>query len=290
LKFCRFQSPYGIHLGVVQDGQVHDLTSVDPVVFADLNSLHAASETSHSSMSAVAGESLGASPSVPYDEALLRIPLVPAEIWGAGVTYLKSRAARESETKTKGLYDYVYDAERPELFLKDTGVRCRGPGETVHIRGDSRWSVPEPELTVVFDRALKVLGYTIGNDVSSRDIEGENPLYLPQAKIYSGSSAIGPVVVSGDEVSDPHSLAMGMRILRGGRVQFEGRSNTSQMKRKIDELARFLGRDNDLRTFTLLMTGTPIVPPDEFALQDGDVIEIEIEKIGLLRNPVRKLA
>ncbi|MDE1853996.1 MAG: fumarylacetoacetate hydrolase family protein [Thaumarchaeota archaeon] len=219
----------------------------------------------------------------------LHTPIVPVEIWAAGVTYLRSREARETETKTKGLYDYVYSAERPELFVKDSGLRCVGPSDSVCVRSDSRWSVPEPELSVVLDHKFRIVGYTVGNDVSSRDIEGENPLYLPQAKVYRGSSAIGPVVATSDEVSDPHSLGIEMRIVRSGATAFEGRVNTSQMKRRVEDLVAYLKRNNVIGTFTVLMTGTSIVPPDNFTLRGGDVVEIEIEKVGLLRNPVRQL-
>ena len=150
--------------------------------------------------------------------------------------------------------------------------------------------MPEPELTVVCDSEAKVIGYTVGNDVSSRDIEGENPLYLPQAKVYSGSSAIGPVIVTPDEIPNPHSLEIKMKIRRNGKESFSGSTNTSQMKRSVPELLKYLKQNNELGTFTLLMTGTSIVPPDDFTLQTGDEVEIEIEKIGILTNPVRKLS
>lgn len=238
----------------------------------------------------IASSEMKSARKIQYSYDLLRIPVMPSEIWAAGVTYLRSRQARESETKTKGLYDYVYEAKRPELFLKDSGLRCRGPGEEVAVRGDSDWSVPEPELTVLCDADAKIIGYTAGNDVSSRDIEGENPLYLPQAKVYRWSSSIGPVIVTPDEVGDPHGLGIKMRIKRGGNQVFEGSTNTSQMKRKVSELLDFLKRDNDLNTFTMLMTGTSIVPPDDFTLQTGDEVDVEIEKIGRLVNRVRKLS
>ncbi|HXW36921.1 MAG TPA: fumarylacetoacetate hydrolase family protein, partial [Nitrososphaerales archaeon] len=191
-----------------------------------------------------------------------------------------------SETKTKGLYDYVYTAERPELFLKDSGLRCVGPGEPIGIRWDSKWSVPEPELTVVLDSSFRIFGYTVGNDVSSRDIEGENPLYLPQAKVYRGSAAIGPLITTADEIPDPRALEINMRIIRRKKTVFKGRVNTSQMKRRVEDLVSYLKRSNVIRTFTVLMTGTSIVPPDDFTLEGGDVVEVEIEKIGTLRNRV----
>lgn len=289
MKLCRFLSRRGVSFGVVKDGSFYDLTSVDREVFRDMASAYVTAGKDLSTMVTMTERAMKLAEVVPYDEALLKIPVQGMEVWAAGVTYLRSREARETETKSKGIYDHIYNAPRPELFIKDTGVRCRGPGEEVCIRSDSAWSVPEPELTVVFDEAAQVVGYTIGDDVSSRDIEGENPLYLPQAKVYRGSSSIGPVVVTADELRTPEQLQISMRILRGGRTAFEGGVNTSQMKRSIKELSEYLRRDNTLRNFTLLMTGTSIVPPDEFTLADGDDVEIEIQGIGLLRNRVVKL-
>ena len=289
MKLCRFQSANGTSFGVLKDGWLYDLTAVDPVGFKNLDSVYAKAGAEVPAMVALLEDGVKKARKIGYKEELLRIPLEAPEIWAAGVTYLRSREARETETKSKGIYDRVYEAVRPELFVKDTGLRCRGPGEEIRVRSDSKWSVPEPELTVVFDEETRVVGYTVGNDVSSRDIEGENPLYLPQAKVYQGSSAIGPVVTTADEISDPQRLEIKMKILRDGEVAFQGAVNTSQMKRSVSELAEYLRRDNILRRFTLLMTGTSIVPPDDFTLQGGDTVEIEIEGIGLLRNPVVQL-
>jgi 2-dehydro-3-deoxy-D-arabinonate dehydratase len=273
----------------VQDGALYDLTGVDPEAFRDLNSAYSKSGAENGALVELLEEGMGKAKKIQYDEGLLRIPVEAREIWGAGVTYLRSRDARETETKSKGVYDYIYSAVRPEIFLKDTGLRCRGPGEEICVRSDSKWSVPEPELTVVFDEEARVVGYTIGNDVSCRDIEGENPLYLPQAKVYRGSSSIGPVVVTADDIRDPHALGIKMRIMRSGAVAFEGEVNTSQMKRSVPELSKYLKLDNVLGRFTLLMTGTSIVPPDDFTLQGGEVVEIELEGIGILRNHVTRL-
>jgi len=289
MKLFRFRSKEGVSFGPLEDGWLYDVSRGEDSGLEDLHSAYASAGRDVRSMTGLIRDAMNKSPRTPYDEGALEIPLQGMEIWAAGVTYLRSREARETETKSKGIYDRIYSAQRPELFLKDTGIRCRGPGQDICVRSDSSWSVPEPELTVVFDEEANAVGYTVGNDVSSRDIEGENPLYLPQAKVYRGSSAIGPCIVTVDEVPDPHSLAINMRILRDRRVAFEGAVNTSQMKRSINELAGFLRRDNELRRFTLLMTGTSIVPPDEFTLEAGDVVEIEIENIGLLRNPVVKL-
>jgi 2-dehydro-3-deoxy-D-arabinonate dehydratase len=215
---------------------------------------------------------------------------MPSEIWGAGVTYTKSMEARKRETHHGEIYDHIYSAPRPELFLKDSGIgRCVGPNEFICVRSDSRWTVPEPELGLVLDDDGKIIGYTITNDVSARDIEGENPLYLPQAKIYNGSCSFGPVVVTPDDIHDPRSLAIRLTITRDGKKIFEGETNTSAMKRRLDELVDYLKKDNRLGYLTLLMTGTGIVPPDNFSLTDGDKVEIAIDGIGVLRNPVRKL-
>lgn len=235
-------------------------------------------------------ESLKGAPRVPFSYGLLRRPFNPVEVWGAGITYMRSRDAREVETESaKGIYERVYDAERPEIFFKDSGNRTIGPGEALGVRSDSGWTVPEPELTVILDDGGRVCGYTLGNDMSARDIEGANPLYIPQSKIYRGSCALGPVVATPDEIPDPHSLRIDMRISRDGKTLFEGTTNTSRLKRKVLELVAYLMRDNQLFGWTALMTGTGIVPPDDFSLRGGETVEIEVERIGTLRNPVRKL-
>lgn len=234
-------------------------------------------------------KSLEGAPRVPFSYDLLRLPITPAEVWGAGITYVRSKDAREIETEARGIYERVYTAERPEIFFKDSGHRTIGPGETLCVRSDSHWTVPEPELTVVLDSEGEVFGYTIGNDMSARDIEGANPLYLPQSKIYRGSCALGPVVTTGDEIPDPRSLRIQMRIYKEGKTLFEGSTETSRLKRSVEELVAYLLRDNQLFGWTALMTGTGIVPPDDFSLEGGETVEIEIEGIGMLRNPVMKL-
>ena len=223
----------------------------------------------------------------------LLVPLTAPEVWAAGVTYQRSREARNYEA-TGGrmdattFYDKVYDAERPELFFKSTAARTVGPGEPVCLRSDSNWQVPEPELGLVLDRDGSIVGYTIGNDMSSRDIEGENPLYLPQAKIWRNSCAIGPCVVPAEAIGDPYALELRLAIRRGGETVVEERASTSQLKRRLEELASFLIRDNVLFDGTVLLTGTCVVPPNEFTLAAGDEIEIGIEGIGTLVNPVEK--
>ncbi|MER3486078.1 MAG: hypothetical protein C4345_09010, partial [Chloroflexota bacterium] len=206
--------------------------------------------------------------------------------WAAGVTYLRSRDARMEESREKTVYDRVYEADRPELFLKATPDRVSGPGEPVAIRGDSTWDVPEPELTLVVNRDGEIAGYTIGNDVSSRSIEGENPLYLPQAKVYARCAALGPVIALTWELPQARELPIRLIIRRGGHVAFEGETSTAQMHRTFDDLVRYVRRCNDFPHGVLLMTGTGIVPPSDFTLADGDEVEIIIDGIGSLRNPV----
>ena len=217
-------------------------------------------------------------------EGRLLAPVDPLqEIWAAGVTYLRSRDARQAESRVGDVYERVYDAERPELFLKCIGWRAQGHGMPIHIRTDSRWNVPEPELTIVANRQGEIIGYCAGNDMSSRDIEGENPLYLPQAKVYNRSCAIGPgiVLASPDEMRD---LPIDLVIRRGGAVVFTGNTRVSQMKRRLQELVSYLQRETDFPYGLLLMTGTGIVPPDDFSLRPGDVVRITVGQLTL-ENP-----
>jgi len=216
-------------------------------------------------------------------------PIDPPEIWGCGVTYKRSRAAREFETDVKGIYDLVYEAERPETFFKGTARHCVGPNETIGIRGDSSWSVPEPELTFIIGAEQQIIGFTGGNDVSARDIEGANPLYLPQAKIYDGCCALGPAIVTVDEVGAEPNLTIECEIIRAEETVFENSTSTAQMKRSMEELRSYLCRYNPLPIGAVCLTGTGIVPPDEFTLESGDLVEIRIEKIGTLRNRVVQL-
>ncbi|MDF2670786.1 MAG: fumarylacetoacetate hydrolase [Paenibacillus sp.] len=219
-------------------------------------------------------------------------PVEAPEVWAAGVTYLRSREARNYEATGGRLdastfYDKVYDAVRPELFMKSTAARTVGPYDYVRLRSDSNWQVPEPELGLVLDSDGSIVGYTIGNDMSCRDIEGENPLYLPQAKVWSRSCSIGPAVRLVEAVADPYDLQINCLIFRGGYQIFEGIANTGQLKRKLEELVQFLKRDNDLFEGTVLLTGTCVVPPNDFTLEEGDRIEISITGIGTLVNEVR---
>lgn len=219
-------------------------------------------------------------------------PVEAPEVWASGVTYERSKEARNYEA-TGGkmdaftFYDKVYDAERPEIFFKSTGARLVEPNDDLCIRSDSKWQVPEPELGLVLSRDGEIWGYTIGNDMSCRDIEGENPLYLPQAKMWRRSCSIGPAVRLAESVADPYDLQIVCRIIRNGNVVFEGSASTKQLKRQYTELVYYLGLDNDIDDGTVLLTGTCIVPPNDFSLADGDRIDIEITGIGCLSNPVR---
>ena len=215
-------------------------------------------------------------------------PIVSQEVWAAGVTYFRSREARIEESHTAGggdFYDRVYRAERPELFFKATPHRVAGPNQAVRIRRDSRWNVPEPELALAVTRAGHIIGYTVGNDMSSRDIEGENPLYLPQAKVYDRSCALGPCVWVTEE-APPASTEIKMEIVRGEASVFKGVTTLAQLKRTLESLVEFLFRDNSFPRGCFLLTGTGIVPPDEFTLQSRDEIRINIEPIGTLVNTV----
>ena len=279
----RLRGPNGVESGVVEGGLVHAERSgaIEPL---DLGRL-----------------------TLPAPYELLR-PLDPPEVWCAGVTYERSRDARVEESAAQDVYTLVYDAERPELFLKDAGCRRTvGPGEPIGVRSDSAWNVPEPEVGLVLGAGGEIAGVTIGNDVSSREIEGANPLYLPQAKVYAGACALGPAVLSdgdspgdsprreGDSPGDsPHGSRLAtepfeirMRILSAeGDVVFAGQTSTARMKRTFEGLVDFLLRENPVPAGSVLLTGTGLVPPDDFTLEPGHVVEIEVPGIGILANPV----
>jgi 2-dehydro-3-deoxy-D-arabinonate dehydratase len=227
-------------------------------------------------------------PAADFDVAPILAPIGSQEVWAAGVTYYRSRSARMTESKDAGggdFYDRVYSAERPELFFKATASRVAGPGDHVRIRSDARWSVPEPELTLVINQHGRIIGCTAGNDMSSRDIEGENPLYLPQAKVYDRSCALGPCILVGSEPL-PASTAIRLEIERGGAIAFSGATTLAELKRAPEDLVSYLYRENRFPAGALLMTGTGIVPPDSFTLAVGDCICIVIDSIGTLRNTV----
>jgi 2-dehydro-3-deoxy-D-arabinonate dehydratase len=222
------------------------------------------------------------------DEAKLLAPIGSQEVWAAGVTYLRSRAARMSESKDAGggdFYDRVYTAERPELFFKSLPHKVVGPGGAVGLRSDATWSVPEPELALLINSAGSIIGYTIGNDMSSRDIEGQNPLYLPQAKVYNRSCALGPgILVTKQPLSTETRISIA--IVRDRASAFAGETTLAQMKRRPQELVDYLYRDQTFPFGCFLLTGTGIVPPDSFTLERGDTVRIGIDGIGVLVNPV----
>ena len=218
----------------------------------------------------------------------LLAPIGNQEVWAAGVTYLRSRAARMAESKDAGggdFYDRVYSAERPELFFKSQPQKVVGPGGAVGLRSDATWSVPEPELALVISPRGEIIGYTIGNDMSSRDIEGQNPLYLPQAKVYNRSCALGPGILVLRE-GLPETTRISISIDRGGEAAFTGETTLAQMKRKPQELVHYLYFDQSFPQGAFLLTGTGIVPPDSFTLERGDTVSISIDGIGTLVNPV----
>lgn len=228
-----------------------------------------------------------AGPTMPLDSVTLLAPIDQHEVWAAGVTYLRSKEAREEESKQAAtFYDLVYRAPRPELFFKATPSRVSTPGGPIRIRRDSHWNVPEPEFGVVLSSELKIVGYTAGNDMSSRDIEGENPLYLPQAKLYDLCCALGPCVTLAADLPSVTNLSIGLEIAREGRDVFTGQTSTSRLARTLDDLVSWLGRDNRFPHGVVLLTGTGIVPPDDFTLKPGDLVSITIEGIGTLRNMV----
>ncbi|HUG65750.1 MAG TPA: fumarylacetoacetate hydrolase family protein [Gaiellaceae bacterium] len=216
----------------------------------------------------------------------LMAPFDAPEIWCAGVTYERSRDARVEESTVQDVYTLVYDAPRPELFMKDAMMRRTvGPGARIGIREDSAWNVPEPEIGVVLGKSGRIAGYTIGNDVSSRDIEGANPLYLPQAKIYAGACSFGPAVFVTDD--HEHSFHLTLRVTdEWGQIVYEGETSTARMKRSFEELVRWLLVDNPVPQGSILLTGTGLVPPDSFTLLPGHFVEIHVPEIGTLVNPV----
>jgi len=229
------------------------------------------------------------------EQLKLLVPIEAQEVWAAGVTYLRSREERNYEA-TGGkhteptIYDKVYEAKRPEIFFKSTKERTRGTGESLCLRTDSSWQVPEPELALVLDENGQIFGFTIGNDLSCRDIEGENPLYLPQAKIWKNSCSIGPAIRLAETVEDFYSFQITCRIYRNQEKVFEETASTRDLRRTYEELCSYLVKDNIVFNGTVLLTGTSIVPPESYTLQDGDLIEIEIPGIGTLVNPVKKQA
>jgi 2-dehydro-3-deoxy-D-arabinonate dehydratase len=281
-------------IGMVENGRVYDLSAADSrhcasfsglIALADAREIVDLAATRARMGTSIAFHELNVPPG--SAEPHLLAPVTKQEIWAAGVTYVRSREARKEESSGGGsFYDRVYEAERPELFFKGTPSRVVGPHGKIRIRKDSKWNVPEPELALIISPNGRLVGYTIGNDVSSRDIEGENPLYLPQAKVYTGSCALGPTFVLVEDIPDPSKMTLSLFIKRGTAVAFEGTTSISQMKRSFDDLISYLYREQEFHNGTILLTGTGIVPPEDFSLQSGDIVEITIPEIGTLINAV----
>lgn len=277
-------------------GVAMDLTSLDPDV-TDLSDLLLASSLSGMSVDEIANLTLETGNADRFDmnevmdasrsgEGFYRLdrPFDPSEVWAAGVTYKTSEMERMRESDTPDVYSKVYNSQRPEVFFKASSDRCVGPFESVGIRGDSDWNIPEPELAFVLYRG-DIVGYTIGNDMSSRAIEGENPLYLPQAKVFDRCCAIGPCFVTAEDLN-PTDLDISCSIARDGVEVWSDSASTSQMARSCEELADWIQRHNFVPDLTTVLTGTAIVPPPEFSLQEGDVVTMSIEGIGVLENDV----
>jgi len=283
MKLCRFiaaTSP-DVRIGLVPNADiVFDLTSVGIrrmqglIERADL-----AGELTRLSQAGL--------PAVPLDSARLLTPVESQEVWAAGVTYLRSKQARMEESEFSATaYDRVYDAARPEIFFKSLPDKVVSPGEAVGIRTDATWNVPEPELALVINSSGSIVGFTIGNDMSSRDIEGENLLYLPQAKIYTASCAVGPWIVVGPSENEVRQWSIRLEIRRGGDVVFVGDTRAGQIKRPFSELIEYLFRSQQFPNGAVLLTGAGVVPPDSFTLEARDSVRISISGIGTLENPV----
>jgi 2-dehydro-3-deoxy-D-arabinonate dehydratase len=278
LKVCRFKKRDGkVACGLYDASGIRDLSSLgfksftslleDPKALSDINP---ASERP-----------------LPAADVQLLAPVENQEVWAAGVTYLRSKKARMEESEfSASAYDKVYEAPRPEIFFKSLGAKVSAPSGPIGIRQDAKWNVPEPELALVINSRKELVGFTVGNDMSSRDIEGENLLYLPQAKIYKQSCALGPCIALGATEADARQWTISIRIVRSGQDVFQGQTSVSQIKRNFAELIDYLWRSQEFPSGVVLLTGTGIVPGDDFTLRIGDVVRIEISGIGLIENTV----
>jgi 2-dehydro-3-deoxy-D-arabinonate dehydratase len=282
MKICRFKTRTdAVRIGLVTDNST--LLDLTPAGITELSPL-LDGENPVAQLNQLARQNL---PRVALAEVQLLAPVERQEVWAAGVTYLRSKTARMEESDFSATaYDKVYAAERPEIFFKSLPEKVVGTGEAVGIRRDAKWNVPEPELALVMNSRGKIVGHTIGNDMSSRDIEGENLLYLPQAKIYDRSCALGPWIHLGASEVAAREWEIRIEIRRDRQVVFAGETSVSQIKRRFEQLAEFLFRSQYFPHGAILLTGTGVVPPDTFTLRNDDVIEIEITGIGSLRNPV----
>ncbi len=307
MRLVQFETPErGPRLGCIREGRVLDLSGAE----AAFTSFEALMEWSDCDPGELRKNAEAAAAKVPDDpryvygwEELDRapgphphlvLPLRPPEVWGFGVTYRRSAEVRDADVaeetdSSASIYDRVYQSERPECFFKATAPRCAGPHQPIGIRSDSRLTAVEPELAYVLGEERKILGYTICNDVSAWDIERENPLYLPQSKIFAGCCALGPAILLADGGPDPYDLDITCRIIRDGETIFSETTNSGRIGRRFEELNEYLYRDNPVPAGTVVSTGTGIMVPNEFALEDGDLVEIEIAGIGVLSNLARRL-
>ncbi len=280
MKLCRFKNQFGeTRVGL----------AVDETTLADLTAggIQTITELLEDTDCVARVEALANLPTVQFAEVALLTPVERQEVWAAGVTYLRSKTARMEESDfSASAYDLVYEAERPEIFFKSLPEKVVGPNEPVGIRADAKWNVPEPELTLVVNSAKKLVGVSIGNDMSSRDIEGENLLYLPQAKVYDGACAVGPWIVAGVHEEEIRQWTISVQILRNDQVVFSGETDINNIKRRFDELLDYLSRSQSFPHGAMLLTGTGVVPDEDFTLAAGDVVSITISGIGTLENPV----
>lgn len=294
MRLVQFYDPArGQRLGVIENERVIDITGGEIGSTADLL---AASGGEARALAALVAALRGSSPGEGHalsdldrapapDAAHLLAPVSPPEVWACGVTYKRSAEFRDAETgKEVGIYDQVYMADRPELFFKATAARCVGPGAPIRIRSDSTFTAPEPELALLLNAEGAILGYTLANDVSAWDIERENPLYLPQSKIFLGCCALGPWLVTPDDVADPYGVQLSCEITRGGVSVFSGSASTAQLNRRFEQLIGYLLRDNAIPNGTVLLTGTGIIVPADVPLRPDDIVSIGAEGFGTLRN------
>ncbi len=282
MKLCRFQKDAAgdaMRIGL----------AVDETTLADLTAggIESITELLEDDNAVARVEALTDLPTSPLADVTLLAPIERQEVWAAGVTYLRSKTARMEESDfSASAYDLVYDAARPEIFFKSLPEKVVGPNEPVGIRADAKWSVPEPELALALNSRGQVAGCTIGNDMSSRDIEGENLLYLPQAKVYDRSCAIGPWLILGASEEAIRAWIIGVEIIRANETVFAGETSLNNLKRSFDELAGYLCRSQTFPHGAILLTGTGVVPPDDFTLAAGDLIRITVSGIGTMENPV----
>lgn len=286
MKLAKVRSQDGIPMVAAVHAE-----SIQPLDLTQISNCHSLSDILHADDPAGLARFLlrPDTQPIPLSSVELLAPIDHQEVWAAGVTYKRSQVARMEESESGAShYDKVYSADRPELFMKATPSRVSGPGQDVRVRKDSKWSVPEPEFTLAINPAGKIVGYTIGNDMSARDIEGENPLYLPQAKVYHQCAGLGPCILLADQPLELDAVQIELIIARGGSEVFKGATDLGQLNRSLTDLADWLYRESRFPNGAFLMTGTGIVPDDNFTLENGDEVSITIAGIGTLVNPVVK--